>query len=492
MLYTIADYIYLIIFLFLIIANLAFSFFIVFLERKSPQSTYAWLLILWAIPAVGFILYVLLSQNLARRKIYKYNYSDQRIYNTLLENQKSDLICDKNLCKNPVAAEYKSLIKFHQTLSYSLYTEDNTIEIYTDGEIKFPALFEAINNAQNHINIQYFIVKNDDLGRELINLLAKKAEEGIKVKLLIDAFGSNSLNDFVLSPLRNAGGEVGIFFPSKIKFINLKANYRNHRKICVIDGDIGFVGGFNVGNEYINRKETIGFWRDTHLKITGSAVYELQLQFMMDWKVGMQDNPESVDVSESSRYYPEIHGTGNVGIQIVSSGPDDINQQVKQGYLKMIMEAEKYIYIQTPYFVLDEAMMEAFRIAVNSGIEVRIMIPNQPDHMFVYWATYSNVGDLIKYGAKVYIYDNGFLHAKVALADDKIASVGSCNFDIRSFALNFETNAFIYDQNTTLKLKKIYENDMEKSILLTKELYSQRSTVIKFKESISRLLSPLL
>ncbi|MDD2216732.1 MAG: cardiolipin synthase, partial [Eubacteriales bacterium] len=283
------------------------------------------------------------------------------------------------------------------------------------------------------------------------------------------------------------GGQYAFFFPPKFKYLNMKLNYRNHRKMVIIDGEIGYLGGFNVGIEYIGKKKKFGYWRDTHLRLTGSCVQDINARFILDWRFASKE-----DLILSAAYCGEVPHTGTTGIQIVASGPDSRLTEVKHGYLKMISSAKKNIFIQTPYFVPDSSILESLKNAIFSGVDVRIMIPNKPDHMFVYWATYYYVGILLNAGAKIYIYNNGFLHAKNICVDGEVASVGSANFDMRSFYLNFEANAFVYDSEEVYKLESIFQSDMSYCEELTKLKYRNRSLHIKFKESISRLLSDLL
>ena len=470
-----------------LIINIILTFTIIFLERKNPQSTYAWLLLLWMIPAAGFVLYLFFSQNMARRKIFKLNTEEKALTNSLIQQQKKDLAENKIHFEEKSRETYKDIIYFHQNLSNSLYTNNNSLTLLTDGKIKFKKLIDDMKQARHHIHFQYFIFKSGMLATEIIEVLKSKAEEGVEVKLLFDDMGGFFLSKEDQADLLASGVKVARFFPSKIKLINLKANYRNHRKIVVIDGNVGYIGGFNVGDEYIGLDKKKGYWRDSHLRIEGAAVYELQLRFIMDWRASSDD-----EVTITYEYLPEIPHTGKVGVQIVSSGPDDANEQIKQGYLKMINSAKSYIYIQTPYFVPDQSILEAVKIAAKSGVDVRIMIPDKPDHIFVYWATFSYVGELLKYGAKIYIYSNGFLHAKTVVVDDQIASVGTCNFDIRSFSLNFEVNAFIYDYDFSYQMKEVFIEDMKRSVRLNESKYDKRPIIIKIKESISRLFSPIL
>ncbi|MDD4507827.1 MAG: cardiolipin synthase [Eubacteriaceae bacterium] len=479
--------------LFIFFINLLLSFWIIFLERKSPQSTFAWLLALWVFPVVGFLLYLFLSQNLTRRKIYRYNTPEETAYEQFM---KQWLLPGPERFEeeHPELIPYKSNIEFHTNVAKALYTCNNDVSIYVDGHQKFEALFKAIQDATVSIHLEYYIIKNDELGKTFMALLTKKANEGVEVRLLFDEMGGRYLPHHTLKQLKNAGGEYGRFFPTKLRPINLRTNYRDHRKIGVIDGRIAFIGGYNVGDEYLGKKKKMGYWRDTHLKITGYAVYELQRRFFLDWRTSGNTDPIDDDPSLIHRYYPDIlvQNNGSVGIQIVSSGPDDSNQTIKQGFLRMIMGAEKIISIQSPYFVLDESIMEALKVALLSGVRVRIMIPNKPDHIFIYWATLSYVGEMLPYGAEVYIYNHGFLHSKVITVDDKIAAVGSCNFDIRSFSLNFESNAFIYDIKISKALRQYFDQDINKSIRYDQQMYNHRPRRIKMKESISRLFGPVL
>ncbi len=268
----------------------------------------------------------------------------------------------------------------------------------------------------------------------------------------------------------------------------MRLNFRNHRKLVNIDGVCGYVGGFNVGDEYLGKKKKFGYWRDTHLRIEGPALAAIQTRFILDWNQAAKE----YHISYHSRYFPDIPPNGKSAMQIVSSGPDSEFEQIKNGYLKMIMDAKKSIIIQTPYFIPDKTLLDALQVAAQTGIEVKIMIPNKPDHMFVYWATTSHIGEMLKVGAKIYIYENGFIHNKVLVVDERVSSVGTANIDQRSFKLNFEVNAFIYDSSIARQLIHDFAEDVKVSTLVTTELYEARGKRVRFKESISRLLSPIL
>ena len=329
--------------------------------------------------------------------------------------------------------------------------------------------------------------KDDNLGKIILEILCRKAKQGVEVNLLYDGMGCLKVPKSFFAPLIEAGGKVAIFFPPFLPYINLRLNFRNHRKICTIDGRYGFIGGFNIGDEYLGLSKRFGFWRDTHLFIQGDAIDALELHFLLDWRFAA--NEDSVF---DSKYFPHRTHLGKTGLQMVSSGPDSTFNSIKNGYLKMISKAEKNIYIETPYFIPDDSILEALRIASLSGIDVRIIIPSKPDHPFVYWASTSYMGELLESGVKCYTYTKGFLHSKFLSIDGYISSVGTANLDIRSFTLNFEINAFIYDKDITSKLDAFFNDDLKFCDELTLEKYINRSFTVKFKESVSRLLSPIL
>ncbi|GKX31119.1 major cardiolipin synthase ClsA [Vallitalea longa] len=479
------SYNYVLFFLF----NLIFTALIITLERKSPTTTLAWLLFMIMVPGIGFIFYLIFSQNISKRKIFKYTSEESKLYKSILNEQRKEFENHSFKFNDKSMANYTDMILFHNKLSESFYSQNNDIDIITDGKQKFQVLFEELKKAKNHIHIAYYIMKNDTISYELYDILKQKAREGVKVRLLGDHIGCRHIKSKTYKELKEAGIEVALFFPSRFKLINSKANYRNHRKIVVIDGEVGFLGGFNVGDEYLGRNKRFGYWRDTHLKIRGDAVVGLQMRFLLDWR-----NASKKSLESSLDYFKKSPSpsVGKIGMQIVSSGPDSINEQIKHGFIKMISSAKKSIIIQTPYFIPDESILEALKIASVSGVDVRIMIPNKPDHMFVYWATYSYIGDLLKYGVRAFTYENGFLHSKMIAVDGKLSSVGTCNFDIRSFKLNFEANAFIYDRQTTRKLERQFSKDLLLCNEITKESYTHRSQRIKTRETISRLFSPIL
>jgi cardiolipin synthase len=472
----------------IILLNIVFAVVVIFRERRDASSSWAWLLVLFFIPLLGFLLYLLFGQNLSRYHMFQWEDRKKLGIETLLSRQLEQIRNDTFEFRSETERDNKQLIYMHLINNDAVLTKDNLVDVFIDGNKKFDKLLEDIENAKDHIHLQYYILKNDQLGNRLIKALTKKAQQGIKVRVLYDDLGSRGLRSSFFAELRAAEGEVEEFFPSKLRWINLRLNYRNHRKLVIIDGQIGYVGGFNVGDEYLGLDPKFGYWRDTHLRIQGPAVYAIQTRFILDWNQATHKR----NISYLQEHFPAPVRRGDSSLQIVTSGPDSEWEQIKNGYIKMISTAKKTIRIQTPYFIPDASVLDALKIACLSGVDVNIMIPNKPDHPFVYWATMSYIGEMLSSGARVYIYENGFIHAKTITVDHEISSVGTANIDVRSFKLNFEVNAFIYDTEIAQKLDEFFQNDIALSRELSLESYHQRPRLIRFKESISRLLSPIL
>jgi cardiolipin synthase len=461
------------------IIQMVLVFVIIFDQRRNPTSTVGWILVLLLLPVIGFFLYLFLGRDWTKRRLFTLKAEDdQRIVDAVV-SQKKDL---ERIGREHPGQPYErffSIAKMLLESNRAIITNDNALTIFTDGTAKFISLFDAIRAAKHHIHLEYYIIRDDPLSRELIQLLTEKAREGVEVRLLADSLGMK-VKKKGLREFEQASGKHAVFFP---RIYTL--NYRNHRKIAVIDGTTGFIGGYNIGEEYLG-KGPLGYWRDAAIKIEGRGVTSLQLRFFMDWNYAAND-PLSYD----RVYFPDIKGPGSCPLQIVSSGPDARWSQIKEGYVKMILTATESVYIQTPYFIPDDSISDALRIAALSGVDVRIMIPCKPDHPFVYWSTLSFIGDLLDTGVKAYTYDNGFIHAKTIVVDGIAASVGSANFDIRSFRLNFEANTFFYDPEYGGQMKKAFLDDLPKCTEITSETYKNRSRWIKAKESVSRLFSPL-
>lgn len=468
--------------------SIFFAVIIVFFQRKDPKTVWTWLLLLYFIPIAGFILYLLIGTDMHKRKIFKTKAVRDR-FNEVIQRQEQ-AIRNKEL-ENivPEIAGYSDLVMYNLETMGAVLTNDNDLDIFTDGNDKFDTLIEDIRNAKHFIHIQYYIIKNDAVFSRIRTELEKKASEGVEVRILFDAMGCRFVSGRLWKDLEKSGIKTAEFFPAFLRKLHLRMNYRNHRKIVVIDNEIGYVGGFNIAREYVGLDEKFGYWRDTHLRIRGTAVSGLAMRFLLDWNYASGDNLLA-ETSYLSGY--KIGIRDSCEIQIISSGPDAMVQTIRDNYVRLIHKAEKSVYIQSPYFIPDEAMMAALYTAIYSGIEVNIMIPCKPDHPFVYWATYSYIGDLVMAGAHCYMYENGFLHAKGIIVDEKVFCYGTANMDIRSFALNFEVNAVVYDAVKAAEMTALFKEDLKFCEKITKDSYEGRALCIRIKEQVSRLLSPLL
>ena len=462
---------------------------IFFDDSKSPSATMAWIMVLFMVPAAGLFLYLILSQNIARQQIFRMTEEETEGKNTLLVWQKEAVKQSMPVDDDDVTGRWRDMISMNLDYADSFLTANDSVEIITDGKEMFERLCSDIENAKYTVKLCYFIVKDDFVGKRLIELLTRKAKEGVKVRLLVDALGSRSIGHADRRAFRKAGGSYAFFFKPLLRHLYFRINYRNHRKLAVIDNEIGYIGGYNIAKEYLGYKKKFGYWRDTQLIIKGNALATLNERFYMDWKYAAK---EDVDIIDRSVKYAFKAQTGDIPVQIVSCGPESEKEEIKMAFMRMITTARKNIYIQTPYLVPDEPMMESLRMAARSGIDVRIMIPCMPDHPFVYRTTLYNAGRLIKEGAKIYIYENGFLHAKTLSVDGEVCTAGSCNFDIRSFRLNFESNAFIYDRDVTEDMDSRFMEDIKLSRPYTQEDRDRISGFEKAAESISRLLTEIL
>lgn len=457
--------------------------YMVFKERRTGTSIIAWTLILILMPFLGFVIYLFIGRKIGKPNMYVFNKDEFKVFKYYLkENEKNVKVYSNN--------KHSDMIRAFTELDYSPYRENNHVSLYSDGEVFFNELLSEIKGAKKSINIQFYIFRTDRVGTEILNALIEKAKEGVKVNFLFDSIGSKSLKKSTLNELVKVGGEYAVFFPSWLKVININMNFRNHRKVVVIDNRIGFIGGFNIGDEYRYKSKKYGYWRDTHIKIEGSAVLDLNIRFLVDWKYASK---KDIDI-KSSLIVNNNYIYGNDAIQILASGPNEDNRfEIKLGYLKMIQKAKRYLFIQSPYFILDSSIYDSIKLASLSGVDVRIMVPGKGDHPFVYWANLSYVGKLLPYGVKIYHYNKeDFLHAKTIVIDDEVCSIGTANMDIRSFELNFEINAFIYSSHVSILQRNEFLKDISNSKELTLNEYNKRGEWVKFKESFSQLFSSLL
>ncbi len=458
---------------------------VIFIERRSQTSALLWAIVLLFVPVFGFIFYLFLGKGpvFGRKKKFLNKYYADSKYSA---NVMKQLELFNRLSDNTTNTATANIIKYNMNYEGSMCTFRNHVRIYTDIKCQYDDMIRDIENAEHFVNVLYFIIQPDKSGDRLKKALIKKAKQGVDVKLVYDDVGCKNIDKRYFQDLIKAGGKVVKFFPSRIKFLNLNLNYRNHRKIVVIDNKYGYMGGANIGDEYIGQsKKKIKPWRDTHLKISGEAVFLMNLRFMQDF------NFSNKDEVEPEPYNPQCVIDQKISpIQFISDGPDSVDGIIESCYIKAIYSATKRIYIQTPYLIPDEVFLEALKAAARSGIDVRIMIPGLPDKPMVYACSLSYAAELAETGCKIFLW-NGFIHSKTLLIDDDISSVGSFNIDIRSFKLNFEMTAFLYDEAVAQEMLEIFMQDMENSREYTMADVKNRSIVQRMKERVMRLLSPL-
>lgn len=456
---------------------------VIIIERKNSAHTFAWLLVLLFLPVVGVFFYLVLGRNFRKRKMFSDKELVDRVefksvYKFLNHSYKNEA-----LFKSPLSFKISHLL--HNN-SKAFLSENNTLNIYPDGIKLFDAMFKDLGTAKHHIHLEYFAFANDALGKELSQILINKAKEGVKVKVIIDDVGSWKFRFSLAKRLTKAGIDCYFFNKVRIPFFNSRFNYRNHRKIVVIDGTIGYLGGLNIGDKYASRDTYFGYWRDTHMRIEGGSVYALQTVFLTDLFF------ISKEYLFKQEYYPEVFLENKLPIQIVTSGPDSNWESIMQTYFSAITNAQKRIYLTSPYLILNDALNMALVTAALSGLDVRIIVPGKADHLIVFWGTRSYYQELIEAGVKIYEYQKGFIHAKVMAIDGEVCSIGTANMDIRSFVQNFEINGIIYDKNTTEEVEKQFFEDVENSKLISLTEIQNLGFFTQLKIGLARLFSPIL
>lgn len=472
----------------IVIINEVAALVTVFREKRDIAATWAWLMVLM-IPVIGFIIYAFLGRKLPQKCLERISSpTAQHLYDAF-EEQRTAFV-EMPRPEDSLVQTYRRTIMLFQSIDESFLSEDNQVEIFTTGITFFNRLLTDIEQAKQSIHIEFYTIYNDQIGNRLRTLLEQKAAAGVEVRVLYDSWGSMGVKKSFYDNLRKNGGFASPFLMTHSNFLDFRLNYRDHRKIVVIDGQIGYVGGFNVGDQYLGRLKKFGPWRDTHLRIQGGGVYSLQQHFLRDWNASVKPAERLTHFKD---YFPSAAlNKGKTAMQIVSSGPDAPLQAIKLGYLRLINAAQDHIWIQTPYLIPDDSVIDALRIAAHSGVDVRIMIPSMPDHAFVYRATQYYARALANEGVTIYSYQVGFLHAKTMTIDGKMAAVGSANLDFRSFQLNFEINAFLYDRQLVDELEQIFINDVRDSRVVTPEMFDAQPLGLRFKQTFSRLLSPIL
>ncbi|MBW5448334.1 cardiolipin synthase [Cohnella sp. CFH 77786] len=458
---------------------------ILVLEYKRPANAMAWLFILFLFPIVGFVLYYFLAREYQRRRrVRRRGGIDEQRRAEIIA--KSHLISQPDQMPSPEFAHQERLFKLLRKAGAAPITGCNQTKVLTNAEKAYEAMLEAIRGARHHIHFSSYIIRDDETGRKFRDELIRKAEAGVQVRLLYDGIGSIKLGKAYFVPLQEAGVEYASFFPLRPAFMKKRMNYRNHRKILVVDGTKGFVGGINIGDEYLGKHPRLGFWRDTHLQLEGDAVYGLQEVFLKDWETATRRNPKDPE------YFPVHQCTGREAVQIVAGGPNRRDDAIHETLFAALSVAKERIWITTPYFIPDAGIAMALKIAAMSGVDVRLIVPLVPDTYLVHAATMSYVDEMMSYGVRFWQYSRGFIHAKVVIVDRLMASVGTANMDLRSFFSNFETNALLFDAQRIGELEQDFLQDLRDSREIELSAFRKRPRSVKAKQALARMLSPLL
>lgn len=450
---------------------------VIITENRNPLKTIPWVIVLLLAPGIGLLFYFFFGQDNRKQRIIS-----RRTYKRIMKRPQERKL-PPDACSVP--APYKPLSALLSNCNQSPLLYGTQINIYTNGTDKFDDLLQAIRSAKHHIHIQYYIFCDDEIGRRIKEALIAKAREGIEVRVLYDDVGCWNVKDQFFKEMKNEGIEVYAFLKVAFPIFTSKVNYRNHRKIVVIDGKIGFMGGMNIADRY-NNGTSWGIWRDTHFKFTGRGVLGLQSAFLIDWYV------VSKKLLKDKVYYPTTDIYSDNIMQIATSGPVGQWRTLLQATIFAIANAKKYIFIQTPYFLPTEGLNQALQTAALGGIDVRLMLPKRSDTHSVNMASHSFIDDMVKAGAKIYFYQPGFLHSKLLVIDDMLTCIGSANMDFRSFEHNFEINAFVYQAQFALQMKKVFLHDMHNCERLIPSKWLKRPLKQRIAESFMRLFSPLL
>lgn len=473
------------------LSNAFLSCYIVFHRRRSVATTWAWLIVLLIFPVLGLIIYSFLGRGISQENLFAIN----KQHHIGLRNVQK-MITKAPRTSNPrdTSQAANVLIRLLNHRHDSPLTKNNQVELVTDAKVFFSKLIADLTLAQATINIEFYSFYNDTIGNQILHLLIQKAQAGVKVHLLYDAWGSLGASQSWFYQLRQVGGKVLPFVTSRNAITRYRINYHLHRKIVVIDGRTSWTGGFNIGDQYVGQKKKFGYWRDTQVRLQGSASLLLQERFVMDWNASIH-HPSEI-ITFDTQLFPDLDEndlpTNAIATQVVFDGPDRDDSDMRNGMIRLMLLARKRLYIQTPYLIPDSALFAAWEIIAKSGIDVRIMIPCKPDHPFIYRATQWYANELTKSGIKIYTYNRGFLHAKTILVDDKYATVGSVNQDYRSYHLNFEDNVIFYDRDFNQKMAETFEHDLTHSTLLTSSDFEHQNRWLKTLQAFSRMLSPIL
>jgi len=457
----------------------------IILEKRSPFKTIAWILVLILIPVFGLVFYLFFGQEYRKQKLFSRRGVKSLSKIRKLSTKQLREIEHTDLQLSPEVLQRKNIIRLLLNNSDSLLTTGNQLKLLNNGTETFEAIFAAVKNAKHHIHLEYYIFSEDKIGNQLKDLLIKKSREGVEVRIIVDDVGSWDLKEKYFKKLREEGIEIYPFMEVRFPRLTSRVNFRNHRKILIVDGIIGFTGGINVADRYIVGKPKIGPWRDTHLQITGDAVATLQVVFAADWYFVINEN------LTGEKYFPPLTEGNGTPVQISASGPDSDWEIIEQVYFSAILSAKEYVYITSPYLMPPQTIVSALKTAALSGVDVRIIIPEKSDAITPKWCSFSYVEQFLEAGIKIYFYQTGFIHCKTLMIDNVFSTVGTTNLDFRSLETNFEINAFIYERKFTRLMLKYFIHDLRNSREIKLSEWKKRAWHFKFRESLAHIVSPM-
>ena len=450
----------------------------VMLRNRDTVKTLTWIMVFIFIPFLGLLLYFFFGRDTRRKRLV-----GKRLLSQIKQHTAFRAGCG---AKKDILPEYKTLAALFENVSSASLLSFDEAEVIPDTQVFAERLFDMIYAAENHIHLQFYIVEEDDFGCRLRDALVEKARQGVEVRLIYDCVGCWKVKERFFESMRSAGVCVESFLKVFFPLLSSRVNYRNHRKLVVVDGKVGLVGGCNVADRYLEGING-GCWRDTMLLLRGAAVNGLQASFVVDWYF-----VNRIKIS-GEHYFPVFADAGRKShVQVVTSNPVGNLRVIIAGYIKMLSLARGYVYLQTPYFMPDETFLQALKSASMSGVDVRLMVPEHSDSRIADYATTSHLGELLESGIKVFLYRGGVLHSKTVVCDDYVSSIGSANLDFRSFFYNFEVSAFVYDRRVAVDLKECFINDMKRCRQLTLNEYRTRPFIRRCAESLVKLFSPLL
>lgn len=448
-------------------------------ENRNPVKSLAWVTVLLLLPAVGLLCYIFFGRNIKNKHMISRRNKRRLKRRRTYRNRPTNL--------RRIAPEHRRIARLAHSLDGgAIYCPDNRVEIF-DGAAKFESMLADIRSAKKFINLQYYIFENDNIGRRVKDALIERARSGVKVRVIYDHVGCIRVKRRFFAEMREAGIDVHPFFRVAVPWAGSRANWRNHRKIVIIDGRTGYIGGMNIADRYVDGGPKFESWRDTHLRVTGPIVKSLQYSFSIDWKFMGQPLPD-----EEFSSAPDPSRGLEADAQLLTGGPMSRWHNIADVYLRAIAAATERVYIQTPYFLPTESLLKALQSTALAGIDVRIMIPRRGDSRLLSYASGSYIRECIQSGIKFYFYDTGMLHSKVMIVDNDFASVGSTNFDFRSFEHNFEGNLLLYSRAINDRLRELFISDQHRSSRVNAADWRRRPFTVKAIESIVRLLSPIL